>query len=466
MGQPPRLNLPQFGADDPFRRLKRLVIERTGHFYYEDKDDLLWERVQRRLKARRVDVPAYILALADDEAEWAALEAEITVGETFFFRYAEQFQALRDTILPDILERNAQTRRIRIWSAGCATGAEPYSIAILLHEMLGEALAGWRVSILGTDINDAFLAQARQGRFGRWALRSLSAADRERWFVESGPAAWSLRTAYRAMVRFERGNLLDLLGSTPPLEWTDFDLILCRNVLIYFHPDMVNRIVEAMGARLSDDGWLLVGHAEPNPAFGEMLAAVQLPGTVAYRPPGSEVPPPPPPAPSFDPPAPAPEHRPSARLPTARRMAKAAPVPAPAPPPIEKIVEQVRARADAGDLDGAALKCAEGLALARESAVLHFYDGIIRQSRDQLKEAEAAFRRALYLDGEFVMAHYHLGLLLRAVGRAADGRRSITVAAKISGTMSPDARLREGAGLTAGGLRDLARLHLGAAEGA
>ena len=229
--------------DAGFPHLKSRIIERTGHFYYQDKDDLLWERVRKRLRATGLADSARYLNLLDDPisgpAEWSRLEAEITIGETFFFRYAEQFAALRETILPEIIERKSVARRLRIWSAGCATGAEPYSLAILVNEILGESLGSWRVTIVGTDINDSFLKAARQARFGKWALRSMPDQERNRYFVDAGKEQWQVRPEFRYLVRFERHNLLSLLDGSSPIEFADFDLILCRNVLIYFHPDTV-----------------------------------------------------------------------------------------------------------------------------------------------------------------------------------------------------------------------------------
>ncbi|WP_207553507.1 CheR family methyltransferase, partial [Teichococcus deserti] len=288
--QPGRLPAftPHFLPDVDFTRLKRLVIARTGHFYYQDKDALLWERLRRRLRDTGLSsASAYLARLLDEAAgpaEWAALEAEITIGETFFFRYAEQFAALADTILPDILERRGEEKKIRAWSAGCASGAEPYSLAILLHRMLGEALEQWRPALIGSDLNAAVLAQARRGEYSRWALRSLPAEELERDFtvVEEG-RRFQLRPQFRAMVQFERHNLLSLLDGSSPLQFSEFDLILCRNVLIYFHPEVVEQVVRALAGRLREGGWLLLGHAEPNPAFAEFLEVVQLPGTVAYR---------------------------------------------------------------------------------------------------------------------------------------------------------------------------------------
>jgi chemotaxis protein methyltransferase CheR len=326
--------------DAGFPHLKSRIIERTGHFYYQDKDDLLWERVRKRLRATGLPDSARYLTLLDDAisgpAEWGRLEAEITIGETFFFRYAEQFAALRHTILPEIVARKRAARRLRIWSAGCATGAEAYSLSILVNEILGQDLDTWRVSILGTDINESFLKAARQAQFGKWALRSMPAEERARYFEGLDKDRWQVRPEFRASVRFERHNLLSLLDGSSPLELADFDLILCRNVLIYFHPDTVVRLVGALRDRLAEDGWMLLGHAEPNPAFSAMMQVVNMPGTVAYRPgagtspaPDAPVAPPPQVAPSWRPVLPAPKRakpvKEPGRSPRPRVLPKASP---------------------------------------------------------------------------------------------------------------------------------------------
>ena len=239
------------------------------------------------------DSAAYLAHLHERStgaAEWAALEAEITIGETFFFRYAEQFEALRDTILPGLIADRQPELALKIWSAGCSTGAEPYSLAILLHELLGAALPDWHVAITGTDISHAALATARAAEYGRWAMRTLPPEERQRYFLRlpaaPGPAregTYILRPEYRRIVRFERQNLMCLVEAGAPAPVAEYDLILCRNVLIYFHADTVAAIVRALARRLRPGGWLLIGHAEPNPAFAGWLTPVNLPGTVAYR---------------------------------------------------------------------------------------------------------------------------------------------------------------------------------------
>ncbi len=481
---------PDLSADPAYAPLKARIIARTGHHYYADKDELLIERLHRRFRAAAVaDCAAYAALLssgAEGEAEWARLEAEITVGETFFFRYAEQFGALRATILPALIAARASERVLRIWSAGCSTGAEAYSLAILVHELLGDALPEWRVAILGTDISVEALATARAAEYGRWALRTMPPEDRLRYFTRLPPApgirregGYALRPEYRGPVRFERGNLLSLVEPGPP-QGEPFDLILCRNVLIYFDARTVAAVVRGLGRRLRPEGWLLLGHAEPSPAFASFLDAVSLPGTVAYRPRAEA----PPVAPSVDlSGAPAPDPVPPARQATepppadpgpgqsGAAEADAAAVPSPDPvaapgtgpapaapetredrPEEEDAVDldRIRALADSGET-GAAWRALRG-ALDRDptDTALRFYEGLLARTLGRDAEAERALRAALYLDRGFVMAHYHLGLLLIALRRPHEALRALDNAVALSQALGPDTALPEGDGASAG----------------
>lgn len=451
----PRAGLPA-EADPGFPALKAQVIARTGHHYYADKDDLLFDRLRRRFRAcGAADGTAYLARLADaaaGPAEWEALEAEITIGETFFFRYAEQFGALRDTILPGLIAARAPARTLTIWSAGCATGAEPYSVAILLHELLGDALPDWRIAITGTDISATALATARAAVFGRWALRTLPPEERRRYFVAGPPVpgagregAFALRPEFRRMVRFEPQNLMSLLDGTVPARLGAFDLILCRNVLIYFESEAVLGIVRGLGRRLRPDGWLLLGHAEPNPAFSELLAPVNLPGTVAYRPRDA---PPPRPDPAWSP-EPDPPVRPRA-APLAEPVAVAEPE--------GDALARIRALADAGRTAEAWRAVRAALLRAPMQAALHYYDGLLARGLGRDAEAERAFRGALYLDRDFVMAHYQLGLLLLALGRGAAAGRALDNAARLSRALSPEAPVPEGDGISAWQLAESAAM--------
>lgn len=469
-----RRRVSEAAADPAFPALKARVIARTAHHYYSDKDDLLFDRLVKRFKALKLaDSAAYLAHLdgAGGREEWTALEAEITIGETFFFRYAEQFAALREQILPALVAARREERTLRIWSAGCSTGAEPYSIAILLHELLGPDLAEWDVGIVGTDISAAALATARSGEFGRWALRTMPTEDRLRWFRPIAPqpgatreGGYRLRQEFREMVRFERRNLMGLIDGSVPATFAGFDLILCRNVLIYFSAEHVLGMMRGFADRLRPGGWLLIGHAEPNPAFDAWLSPVALPGTAAYRrrdepalqPAGDrrawDFPThPAPPAPvagavlpqvvAFDPiPLPVPDPI----------------VPATVPPPTlaspEDLLPRIRALADAGDTGEAWRLLREALDADPTAAALRYYEGLLARSLGRELEAERALRGALFLDRDFVMAHLQLGLMLSSLGRRAPAIRALDNALRLAQGLDSDAVLPEGDGVTAGDL--------------
>ena len=462
-------------SDPAFAAIKALVIQRTLHHYYADKDILLRDRVLKRAAANGLGEAGYLAllqAVPDPaaEVEWAALEAEITIGETFFFRYAEQFAALSDVILPTLLRARAGSRRLRIWSAGCASGAEPYSVAILLHRLLGAAIGDWSISILGTDISATALAAARRAEFGNWTLRSLSEADRRRDFIPvdgSDGRRWLLRPCYSTMVGFERQNLLALIEPGAPPAAADFDLVLCRNVLIYFHPDRVQALIRRFGGSLAADGWLLLGHAEAGGFDPVGLRAVAIDRTVAWM--RAEIPtdasrpmPLGTPSPGGLPATARPRSR-APRSPVAASSA-AAPSPdrgpnrGPEPEPEDVVVERVRQLADRGDTDAALQLCREMLQRHPLSAPLFFYAAMLARALGRHDAAEADFRRAIYLCKSFVMAHYHLGLLLTETGRRDPGRRAIAEAARMAASRRIDEVLRCGDGMTAGQLRALTRL--------
>ena len=449
--------MPAADPSDAFAAIKALVIERTLHHYYEDKEALLRERVLRRMAACGVDAGGYLallLGAPGAQAEWSALEDQITVGETFFFRFAEQFAALDRTILPTLIRDRADSRTLRIWSAGCSTGAEPYSVAILLHRLLGERLADWSISILGTDISEAALAAARAAEYGDWALRSLSEAERRRDFTAlPGPRAtrWQLRPAFQRMVRFERQNLLRLVEADPST-LPQYDLLLCRNVLIYFHADRVQSLLRRFEASLAPDGWLLLGHAEAGGFEPAGLRPVCLDGTTAWMRAGGAAA-----AASVGP-----VQRPSP--PACARPPPSPPTRAPEPAGSDQAdswaqaVERVRALADRGESEAAHRVCRDEIGRHPLCAPLFFYAALLQRALGRASDAEADFRRAIYLCNQFAMAHYHLGLLLTDRGDVALGRRSIAEAGRLAAGLPGDAELPCGDGMTAGRLHRLVRL--------
>jgi chemotaxis protein methyltransferase CheR len=206
----------------------------------------------------------------------------VTVNETHFFRDDAQFNALYQFILPRIIEHKRPVRTLRIWSAGCSSGEEPYSLAILLRELLPD-IDQWSITILGTDINTASLERAHQGVYGNWAFREERAKNlRSRYFrVDNG--RFILVPDVRRMVLFKRLNLAEPCYPSYETNTMMMDLILCRNVTIYFNEQITRWIIDRFYDALVDGGWLVVGHSEPSIDTYHRFRVRNFTDTLAYQ---------------------------------------------------------------------------------------------------------------------------------------------------------------------------------------
>ncbi|MDP3217502.1 MAG: CheR family methyltransferase, partial [Deltaproteobacteria bacterium] len=218
----------------------------------------LSETLGRRARARGLAPGAYVRDLVARGAahpEWREVTQELTICETYFFRHAEQLRAFVGVALPERLRARAGPRDLRILSAGCASGEEPYTLAILLREHGVDA----GPAIRGVDLNRAMLERARRARYSAWALREAPEAMRRRWFAEEGRDA-VLDPSIRAMVSFEERNL----AAEEPSLWAPelYDVIFCRNVLMYFSPERAREALARITASLAPGAYLFLGHAE------------------------------------------------------------------------------------------------------------------------------------------------------------------------------------------------------------
>ena len=247
--------------DETFLGLRDLIASASGIAFDERSRFIVERRLVPRLRALRLDdFAAYYRYLlyspeASDEVE-RLLEA-ITIRESYFFREWPQLEAFRDELLPRFAAENAASRRLSLWSAGCATGEEPYSVAILVLE--SGLFEGWRVDVLGTDLVRPALDAARRGLYRDGSLRATPDAVRDRYFAREGDNAWQLDERVRRMVVFEVSNLVDTARYT---SLQAMDAIFCRNVLIYFGEETRRRVAMGFHDRLRDGGFLLLGHAE------------------------------------------------------------------------------------------------------------------------------------------------------------------------------------------------------------
>lgn len=241
--------------------LEKLHRER-GFDFSGYKESTLTRRLSRRLHARGVQTCAdYARILDQDSTEYDRLFHDLTIKVTSFFRDPIAFRALEEVALPELTgsgehrENTSPPHRLRIWSAGCATGEEPYSIAILLRESLGEEINRWDITILSTDIDAQALHRAREGWFASRDVESIRQEWLSRYFAPGGKG-FCVQPALKQLVTFQVHNLV----SDPP--YPDLDLIVCRNVLIYFTPPLQTQVLKGFHQGLKQGGFLLLGKAE------------------------------------------------------------------------------------------------------------------------------------------------------------------------------------------------------------
>jgi chemotaxis protein methyltransferase CheR len=246
-------------SDEDFARLRLLLSRLAGLVFDESRRESLSFSVAERLRATGAASVADYLALLDDPTtpERQELLDEVTIQETHFFRNPPQVRALRQHVLPELLRAAAGERRLRIWSAGCSTGEEPYTIAMMLRELL-PSTGGWEVEVLATDVSERALEAARCGVYGARAVQLATPEELARFFVARADGRYEVRPEVRELVTFRHHNLV----TDPAPAAGTFDLVLCRNVTIYFSRETTAEVVHRLHGVLRDGGYLFLGHAE------------------------------------------------------------------------------------------------------------------------------------------------------------------------------------------------------------
>lgn len=251
-------------AEPELTALKKFLLGHSGLHFNPHNQRILERGLMRRIQALRMEsLPAYskyLTATPDNYDEVNKLIGLLTVGETSFFRYRSHREALIRYVFPKLIEANKAQRKLRIWSAGCSTGEEPYSLAILLLENFPD-LVSWDVQILATDINKRSLRLAREGVYGERSLRMVEGSLREKYF-EKSDKHYLLSVQVRRMVRFDYLNLQTAPFPVAADGSGEIDLLSCRNVLIYFKLETIRQIVAKFSRSLSPQGFLFLGHAE------------------------------------------------------------------------------------------------------------------------------------------------------------------------------------------------------------
>jgi chemotaxis protein methyltransferase CheR len=433
-------------------RFRALCIRRWGFVYRADDVFTLRDIVERAYQASDAPTAAEFLlqleSLPDSDPAVQAFVGRMVVGETSFFRHHEQFDAIAAHVLPELVaeRRRSGDLRLRIWSAGCASGEEPYSIAILLATMI-EDWRRWDIRIFATDLNPFALRRASEALYSDWSFREADAALVDGFFTRVARLR-RLDHPCRSLVTFRRHNLATDPVPDPVHELADLDIVVCRNVTIYFERALTARLAGAFFDALRPGGWLVVGHTEPDAIVYGRYDQLELPDAILYRRPR--------------------EGRPTTAAP--ERVVGLAPLP-PTPPGSPPVVAPARLDDAVGVYEGHDLTSAFELLcdvagrepsnpvpphlLAQISADEKRYDealywaftalqcdafhvptlmlmGLVFLERGDASRAKSHFKQALYLSPTSPAAHLYLSMAHRALGAEELAARSSARAARLS----------------------------------
>ncbi|MCB2227887.1 MAG: hypothetical protein KQH53_14505 [Desulfarculaceae bacterium] len=474
-----------------------LVLRRTGmHFSSHRQEEMIRHlrlvaeeegledltRLYREMDRSRTDSPL-----------WDRVISGLTVGETYFMRDSAQFAAMRQHILPEIIRRRRGERRLRIWSAGCASGEEPYSLAMLLSELIPD-WERWSVLILGTDINKQSLARARKGHYKKWSFRQCGPEVMGRYFTPQGQL-FQIKPELARRVSFAYLNLAEDTYPSLMTNTCAMDLILCRNVAIYLPEDQVHQIVNRFAGCLAQEGWLMVAATETDPRGFPGFATRALGSVTAYQLPAPGQPT----RAEAAPPA-------GCEAPPAPRAVYQAPKPRPAAPPLRsrpplhagpellsqarRLLEQdqlqsarclleqakgqrrsaaglwlkgARRLANLGRLAEARHWCGQALQADPLLAEAHHCRALIALEEGETELAGDHLRKVLYLEPNHLAAHFSLATLYRRMGRNQKALLHGRQAIRLASSLPPDQKVPEADGLAAGRIVTMLQVLLDAA---
>lgn len=405
--------------------IRRLLMVGTGISAAHLEEARIVERVSKRSRQLGLDARAYADLLARSEIERQELSRLFLNGESFFFRDEFHMEVLRNDLLPELIRENEGLGTLRLWSAGCSTGEEPYTLAILAHEALRPRadFERWKIMVLGTDLNRASLDRARAGVYPPWSMRGVPASLLERYFHRSG-ADWRVAEIFRESVRLCWANLLE----EPP--WYEVDLIVCRNVFIYMDPAAIQKALHQLQAALRPGGHLICGHAEVGPTVPELLEARRIGRVQVYRRLSQRR-------------RPVPLPRPTARvvprpLPPPRSEV---PLVRPEPPPAPSYEQDARRLAGRGEYEAARQICQTWLEQSPLEWRAHFLLAELDQIQGRVPDAIKMLKKVLYLRPSCVAAYLELAELHRLQGDLRKSRRLREVTRGLLLSLPSDSRL-------------------------
>jgi len=456
-------------------RLSELVVEQTGLNFPQER----WGDLERGIAAA---APDFNFPDRESCAHWLLsapltrrmneiLATHLSVGETYFFREKQNLGILEEQILPQLLQarRQNEQRRLRIWSAGCCTGEEAYTIAIMLDRLIPD-LKEWHVTILATDFNPKFLRKAAQGVYGEWSFRDAPGWLRERYFTTRADGHMEILPRIRKMVTFSYLNFADDVYPSLSNNTGAMDVIFCRNVLMYFTAQRAKQVTGNFHRALVDGGWLIVSPTEASNRLLSSFAPVEFPGAVLYRKMVNAE------SQMLKPKSHVSGHqflqsfmKTEATLPLlpvaqtepdvvtfAIHAPQAERLPVPQTEVDEAPSRMARSCANQGQLSEALEWCEKAITADKMNPSHHYLLATILQEQGQHDIAIRSLMRALYLDPDFVLAHFALGNLHQSQGRYREAQRYFGNVLLLLRNHPQDETLLEADGLTAGRLAEIA----------
>lgn len=493
-------------SDILLSQLSEFVIDQMGLYFPIER----WRDLERGIAsaAREFDFKdaesfgQWLLSSPVKKNQIEVLAGHLTVGETYFFREKKSFESLEEHVLPELIRSRRETeQRLRIWSAGCSTGEEAHSIAILLSKMIPD-LKDWNITILATDINPRFLWKASEGVYREWSFRNNPPWIQERYFKRTKEGRFEILPYIRNMVTFSYHNLAEdsypsLLNNTNAM-----DIIFCRNVLMYFAQDRAKKVIQNLYRSLVDGGWLIVSPSEASHILFSQFVPVNFPEAILYRKDSKksrmaedslqkeittyklhdEVKLPLPPVyelvaepalesvqPQSDKGEVVAESRSAEPQPTLYKEAFALYGQgryAEAEEKITMLLSQdqdtakamillARVYANQGRLSEALEWCEKAITADRLNPVCYCLLATILQERDQAEEAVASLKRAIYLDPSFVLAHFALANLALRQGKLKESGKHFENVFSLLRAYRQEEILPESEGMTAGRLSEI-----------
>lgn len=419
------------------------------------------------------------------------LTTHLTINETYFWREPHTFEALEQKILPELIRLRQDEKRIRIWSAGCSTGEEPYSIAIALNRIIPN-INDWNITILATDISPHILRKASTGEYGQWSFRSSPPWLKEKYFLQKEKNKFEIIPEIKSMVKFDYLNLADDVFPSPLNNTNAMDIIFCRNVLMYFTQDRFRQVARGLYNSLIQGGYLVVSASELSSQNLTEFMPINVPGMVLYQKTSKKIKDrfkltlveSPPESASFSIP-PKLDHTIEWIKPQPREIKTEVLKTEEIPKQIEPIYEDVlklysqgnytnvidklqkddqtseeqilliRAYANQGKLTYALKACEKAIAENKLDPRLHYLYATILQENNQMDETIASLKRAIYLDSNFVLSYYSLGNIYQRLGNVSKAKKYFENVLALLIKCRQEDILFESEGLTAGRLKEI-----------